>query len=193
MKQTLLIISFLLFPSLEILACSCSWAWNDSFSRTARNSEFIALIKVLSFDEYLERDIWDSDERIPYSMTVEVIKKYKGRESREKVKILGDNGVLCRPYLSEFEVGSYYLAAPIPINDISNTEYEFFFCRTDYLKVNRELNIAYGEYSLIRYQIGLEAFERKLKNRKWDFVFFGFLVVLLITILTIRKTKKSEE
>ena len=166
MKQALLIISFLLFPSLKVLACSCSWVWNDSFSRTVGNSEFVALIKVLSFDEYLERDIWDSDERMPYSMTVKVIKRYKGKESREKVKILGDNGVLCRPYLSEFEVGSYYLAAPIPINDLSNTEYEFFFCRTDYLKVNKELNIAYGKYSLIRYQIGLEAFERKLKSHK---------------------------
>ena len=193
MKQALLIISFIIFPSAEVLACSCGWAWNDSFSRTAEKSEFVALIKVLSFDEYLERDILGYDGKMPYSMTVEIIKKYKGRESREKIKILGDTGILCRPYLSEFEVGNYYLAAPIPIDSTSNTEYDFFVCRTDYLKVDTTSNKAYGKYSLIRNQIDLEAFERKLKYGDWDYVIFGSILGLLIIILVTKKLKKSEK
>ncbi|MBO6522645.1 MAG: hypothetical protein JJ971_02370 [Balneolaceae bacterium] len=191
MKQTLLLISFLICPFFEVLACSCGWAWNDSFSRTAEKSELVALIKVLSFDEYLEDDILGYDEQMPYSMTVEIIKKYKGRESRKKIKVLGDTGILCRPYLAEFKVGSYYLAAPIPIDSTSNTEYDFSVCRTDYLKVDTITNRAYGKYSMIRYIINLKAFERKLKNRDWDYVIISSIVSLLIIIFVTKKLKKE--
>lgn len=193
MKQALLIISLFILLSFEVLACSCGFAWNDSFSRTAERSEFVALIKVLSFDEYLERDILGYDKKMPYSMTVEIIKKYKGRESRDKVKILGDDGILCRPYLSEFKVGNYYLAAPIPIDATSNTEYEFFSCRTDYLKVNITANRAYGKYSLIRYIINLKAFERKLENRDWDYLIFGSIACLIIMTFLTRKINNRKK
>lgn len=169
-----------------MLACSCSRAWNDSFKLIAKKSEFVALVKILSFDEYLERGIIDYDEKMPFSMTVEVIQKYKGEEKRKKIKIWGDDGMLCRPYLSDFKINSYYLIAPNPLDNASKTDYDFFSCRTDYLKVDMSTKKAYGKYSLIRHQIDISDFERKLKNGDWDLILIIsvlFLVILCLIIL----------
>jgi hypothetical protein len=102
------------------------------------------------------------------SNTVEIIKKYKGKEQRKKIKILGDNGISCRPYLYAFKINGYYLAAPIPLETKLNTEYEFFVCRTDYLRVDISKNKVYGKYSLIRRRISLSSFEDKLESGDKD-------------------------
>ena len=101
-------------------------------------------------------------------MTVEVIKKYKGEESRKRIKIWGDNGALCRPYISNFEVGKYYLIAPSIIKIDSETgnsnDYDFFSCWTDYLEVDYKKQIASGEYSQWQKEISLQEMERKLEK-----------------------------
>jgi hypothetical protein len=176
-----------------MMACSCLFSWNDSFSKTARNSELIALVKIISFDEFLEREIMGFEGKMPYAMTVEVIKKYKGKESRKRIKILGDNGMLCRPYLAEFKINDLYLIAPASLDATPNTEYEFLSCRTDYLKVNMSTNLAYGKYSLIRDQIEIKTFESKLNYGDWDLVLLGLLVILLILIIIILKKKRQNE
>ena len=173
------------------MACSCSRPWNDSFSTTAESSEFVALVKVISFDSYLEREFSDDEEKIPYSMTVEIIKKYKGEENRNRITIYGDNGILCRPYLTDFEINGYYLISPNPLDESLNTEYDFFACRTEYLEVDIESNKAYGKYSMIRYKISLDTFESKLENGDWDLEIVGLLSLLLIlTLIIVRKNKK---
>lgn len=194
LRQTLLIISFLVFSSIEILACSCSHSWNDSFRLTAENSEFVALVKIISFDEYLKDEIIGYDGKMPYSMTVEIVKKYKGTESRNRIKVLGDNGALCRPYLSNFEVNSYYLISPNLIDNTADTEYDFFVCRTEYLKVDITTNKAYGNYSMLRKQIDIKTFENKLKWGDWDFAIvcsFGGFSILILLIVVLRKKKRS--
>ena len=79
----------------NLSACSCSYSINSTFNHTSRKSEFVALVKVLSFDEYLEFNDSESGKRIPYSMTVEVLKKFRGKEDRIQISIHGDNGMLC--------------------------------------------------------------------------------------------------
>lgn len=190
MRYTILVISFIFLTSLRVSACSCFSSWNNSFSKTAKNSEFVVLIKVLSFDEYLDSEIMGHEGKMPYSMTVEIIKKYKGKEQRKKINILGDNGILCRPYLSNFKINGYYLAAPIPLENEPNTEYEFFVCRTDYLKVDISKNRAYGKFSLIRRQINLSSFENKLENGDKDYIFLGIIIVLLSSTFIILRNKK---
>lgn len=191
MRKKLLIISFVLFCSSELSACSCSSAWNDSFSRTAKTSEFVTLVKILSYDKYLENEIMGFDGSMPYSMTAEIIKKFRGKESRKTITILGDNGILCRPYLSDFEINGYYLVSPIPMDNSANTEYFFSSCRTDYLKVNIQTNKAHGKYSLIRNQIDIKTFESKLENGDWDLAKVGLLGILLILMFSIfRRNKK---
>jgi hypothetical protein len=189
MRQTLLITSILFFSACKVYSCSCYNSWNDSFKLTSRTSEFVALIKVLSFDHYLDDDYYQ--EKIPYSMTVEIIEKYKGEESRKLVRIWGDNGILCRPYLTEFKINGYYLAAPIPIDNTLDTDYEFFVCRTDYLNVDFTKNKAYGNYSLIRKKIDITTFERKLEHGDWDVIILGLFVGLLTLILVIIHRNKK--
>ncbi|WP_064972222.1 hypothetical protein [Kordia jejudonensis] len=193
MRQKFLFLVFILFSSFELFACSCSRRWNDSFSLTARNSEFVALVKIISFDEYLDRKITDYDRKIPYSMTVEIIKKYKGKENRKRITIFGDNGIMCRPYLSNFELNGYYLISPNPLNNSETTEYDFFVCRTEYLKVDIESNKPCGNYSMFRNKIDLTSFESKLKNGNGDVVIiivFGILLIL-VPIIVRRNIKEK--
>ena len=191
MKQTIVIILLIFFSSISALACSCSFAWNDTFSRTAKKSEFVALVKIVSFDEFLDREILSHEGKMPYLMTVEVIKKYKGKEQRKKIKIFGDNGALCRPYLSVFKINKYYLIAPIPLDKESNTGYDFFACRTDYLEVDITKNKAYGNYSFIRKQINLQTFENKLKYGDWDLTLLGIVGIICIVLFLYRRKKKQ--
>ena len=104
--------------------------------------------------------------KMPFSMTVEIIRKYKGSETKKRIKIWGDNGILCRPYISNFDVGKYYLIAPSRIendSEIGNkNDYAFFTCITDHMEVDYENRVAYGDYSWWRNEISLEKFERKL-------------------------------
>ena len=174
-----------------MIACSCSRSWNDSFSKTAKYSEFVALVKVISFDSFLEREFSDDEEKIPYSMTVEIIEQYKGKESRKRITIYGDDGMMCRPYLTDFEINGYYLISPNPLDNSVNTEYDFFACRTEYLEVNIDSNEAYGNYSLIRNKIDLDNFESKLENGDWDLEIIGSIGSLLILSLIIVRINKK--
>ncbi|MEO9805259.1 MAG: hypothetical protein ABJF04_18520 [Reichenbachiella sp.] len=160
---------------------------------TAKASEFVALVKVISFDSYLKREFSNEEEKIPYSMTVEIIKKYKGQESRKRITIFGDNGILCRPYLDNFEINGYYLVSPNPLDNSVNTEYDFFVCRTEYLKVDIESNMAYGNYSMIRDQINLKTFESKLESGDCDFVIIGSIggLTILVMIILRRNRKRN--
>ncbi|WP_159092206.1 hypothetical protein [Aquimarina sp. Aq107] len=197
MARSVLIVLFIFFYSSDVFACSCSFAWNDSFSRTIKNSEFVALVKIISFDKYLDEDILGHNGKMPYSMTVEIIKKYKGNEKRKKIKILGDNGMLCRPYLSYFKINSYYLVSPNALDNSANTEYDFFSCRTEYLNVDMDSNVALGNYSLIRNQINLDKFENKVKNGDWDILLLSLILSSTILLLLFmrrnikRKTNSS--
>ena len=156
----ILIMSF----SFQSFACSCECNWDCRFGAISDNQKFVALIKVIEYTDYFEYQ----NEKSPYSMTVEVVKKYKGSESRKRIKIWGDNGILCRPYIEEFEIGKYYLIAPSKIeNDVDNgqkNDYDFFSCWTDYLTVDYKNGIAYGEYSWWRKEISLKNFESKLNK-----------------------------
>lgn len=194
MRLVFLIIAILFYSSLDLIACNCFRSWNDSFSKTVEASEFVALAKVISFDSYLEKEFSDDEKKVPYSMTVEIIKKYKGEEKRDRITIYGDNGILCRPYLTDFEINEYYLISPNPLGESLNTDYDFSICQTGYLEVNIESSTAYGKYSMIRYQINLDTFERKLENGDWDLEIVGsicFLLILTLIIMTRNKKRNA--
>lgn len=143
----------------------------------------MAWVKILSFDEYLDHQLSDQEERMPYSMTVEIIKKYKGKENRKRIKIFGDNGNLCRPYLSNFNLNDHYLIAPNPLGSSVSPDYEFFICRTEYLLKDSVTNIAKGNYSLFQKEVRIEDFEKIFKNGNWILRPFIALGILLIFFL----------
>ena len=154
--------------SFNTFACDCYCDGDCSFSQITNELEFVALVKVVEYSEYLDYEISGYDNKMPFSMTVEIIKKYKGSESRKKIKIWGDDGAQCRPYISEFEVGECYLIAPSPILDDTRLgkkgDFDFFSCWTDYLIVDFDKGLAFGEYSKDKSEISLKIFESELKK-----------------------------
>lgn len=166
-KSFVLNIIFFLFLSVStnLYACSCECRGDCTFSKVSKANDFVALIKVIEYSDYLD---WETEDgkKMPYSITVEIVKKYKGKENRKRIKIWGDNGILCRPYINEFEIGQHYLIAPNRINDNSKTgnsgDYDLFVCNVDYLTVNIDQNMVIGDYSKRNKKITLDEFERKL-------------------------------
>ncbi|MEZ4816901.1 MAG: hypothetical protein R2776_02875 [Flavobacteriaceae bacterium] len=168
MKHLILTL-ILIFSSLKGYSCECYCPDDCSFSVISTKSKFVALVKIISFDDFLNDEILGYDGKMPYSMTVEIIKKYKGSESRNRIKIWGDNGMLCRPYIANFKIGEYYLIAPSILGEFAmevenELDYDFFSCHTDYLKVDMEELIAIGEYSKSKNEIKLSDFEIDIKK-----------------------------
>lgn len=81
------------------LACSCMWA--GPFSKVALGKELIVLGEVLS--------------HYKNSMEVQIIEVVKGTEERKTIRIWGDNGALCRPYVAHFPIGTRWLLAVFPL------------------------------------------------------------------------------
>ncbi|MCM4166041.1 MULTISPECIES: hypothetical protein [unclassified Arenibacter] len=162
----LLVITMLI--SINSFACDCQCKGDCSFSVISDTREFVALVKVIEYTSYIDHQIIGYDKKMPLTMTVEIIKTYKGTESREKITIWGDNGNQCRPYLSEFEIGECYLIAPNLLDYDSEigakNDYDFFSCHSDFILVDFDKKIALGEYSRKRKEISLEEFERELKK-----------------------------
>ncbi len=167
MKKTI-ILFFILLISTKSFACSCECDGDCSFSQISKASGFVALVKVIEYSDFLDQEIYGYDGKMPFSMTVEVIEKYVGSEKRKTVKIWGDNGALCRPYIANFEIGKYYLIAPSKIYETSDNgvkdDYDLFSCFTDYLTVDYGKQIAYGEYSKKENQVTLKDFEKEIKR-----------------------------
>ncbi|UJH92660.1 hypothetical protein LZ575_09425 [Antarcticibacterium sp. 1MA-6-2] len=166
-KKNFLTVMLLLF-SYTTFACDCECEGDCSFINIAHTVDFVALVKVAEYSDYLEEEILGYDGSMPLSMTVEIIKKYKGEETRSQIKIWGDNGALCRPYTANFEVGKYYLIAPEKVKEQQENEnlsdYEFFSCWTDYLEVDNDLQKVYGHYSKNRDKVTLQRFEKDVRK-----------------------------
>ena len=75
--------------SCNAFACDCECEGDCSFSGVANSMEFVALVKVIEYSDFLNDDRDDYGEKIPYSITVEIVKTYKGVESRKRIKIWG--------------------------------------------------------------------------------------------------------
>ena len=163
-----IIFLIIILISFKTFACDCECVGDCSFKSVSSGSDFVALVKVIEYSDYLDYEIDGYDKKMPFSMTVEVIEKYIGSESRKKIKIWGDNGMLCRPYIANFEIGKYYLIAPSKINETSDNgnknDYDFFSCYTDYLVVDFNKKIAFGEYTKREKEVSLQEFEREIKN-----------------------------
>ena len=101
-------------------------------------------------------------------MEVEVIKIYKGHESRKKVIVWGDNGMLCRPYLSQFDTKQYYVIAFEKGNTgrgntgEKETDYAISICGDYWLKADFKKKMASGHVSEDQQSIRLSEIKAKL-------------------------------
>ena len=99
--RTVPLVVLLVTLSLPSLAIGCSCAWGGPFSKVALGKELIVLGEVRSHHKN--------------SMEVEVLEVLKGNEERKRIRIWGDTGALCRPYVSAFPVGTTWLLAVFPL------------------------------------------------------------------------------
>ena len=127
---------------------------------------FVKVIKYLTF-----KDIYDS--KTPKSMEVEIIEVYKGIESRKTIIVWGDIGNLCRPYLSEFKEGLYYVIAFNTGNyggghpDEKDSDYAICNCGAYWLTVNFEKSMVTGDIESkdrTSATISLSKLKKKLKK-----------------------------
>jgi hypothetical protein len=171
MQRLVLILCFQFFLSTKILACSCA-GYIGPFMQTAKHTSLVALVKVtkyLTFDSIYNK-------KTPMSMEVEMISVYRGVEKRRTVTVWGDNGMLCRPYLSSFKEGQYYVIA---FNsgryggshaDEKDTDYAIGICGEYWLDVNFERSEAKGDIDSRNRTvstISLTTLEANLRKLKW--------------------------
>ena len=83
------------------LACSCMWG--GEFLKVAPHADIIVHVRV--------RDYHGQDRNVALAMDVVVLDRLKGPPVAPEIRIWGDNGMLCRPYVSGFARGSEWILA----------------------------------------------------------------------------------
>ena len=152
----------------RILACDCNT--QGEFLTVAPNTKLVALVKLtkyLTFKDFYEK-------QTPTSMAVEIIEVFKGKEKRISIIVYGDIGNLCRPYLSGFGIGKFYIIAFDPGLDGSNgfthpdeklSDYSISICGEYWLNVDIENKFASGSVADNQKQITLTDLKTKLNTR----------------------------
>lgn len=135
---TILTLIFLTSTSLTF-ACDCDS--QGHFLTVAPKSKLVALVKVNSYLTF--KNI--NDKPTPMSMEVEIVKVYYGQETRKTVTVWGDNGNLCRPYLSIFKTDNYYVIAFEQDSKDNTSEYAISNCGDYWLTAYNEKKIATGQ------------------------------------------------
>jgi hypothetical protein len=88
--------------------CSCSYAGN--FLKISKHVDIVVIIKVTDYKDYFVlTGASPNDINQPQSATFEIVEILKGQENRKEIKVFGDNGFLCRPYINKFQKGKYYI------------------------------------------------------------------------------------
>lgn len=135
-------------------ACSCNYSGN--FSKAAKHTDLVAMVRIISHDDYFTMLPYDSTKR-PMSVIVEIIKKYKGKEQSEKIKIFGDNGFLCRASILHMQEGEYYVVA---VDKSQNQAWEYGVKETD----NDYYVSSCGEY-VLKYNPTNETVQGSIKGK----------------------------
>lgn len=126
-------------------ACDCEY--QGSFIKMTQYSSLVAYVKVTKYLTF--NDI--NNIRTPMSMEVEIIEVYKGKESRKTITVWGDIGYLCRPYLSQFKEGQYFVIAFYSGNyggshpDEKDSDYAIGNCGAFWLTADFEKATATGD------------------------------------------------
>jgi len=169
MKELKIILTiFLLTFGQTILACDCDS--QGEFLTVAPKTKLVALVKVTKYLTF--KNIYE--EKTPMSMEVEIIEVYRGKETRKIVVVWGDIGNLCRPYLSRFDVGKFYVIAFDAGSDGSKgfahknekiTDYSISVCGDYWLNVDMKNKIAIGSVTNKQKQITLTNLKTKLRTK----------------------------
>jgi hypothetical protein len=86
-------------------ACSCMWG--GPFLTVAPHAQIIVRVRIRDYHEH-------GRGPAPLAMDVAVLEQLKGPEVARDIRIWGDNGALCRPYVSQFPRGTEWILAIHP-------------------------------------------------------------------------------
>jgi hypothetical protein len=100
---------FVVSMTSDIFACTC--ANNRPFFDVTANVDLIVLGEPISY-----QDVSQFSSQ-PLSADVEIQRVLKGNVSLEKIRVFGDNGALCRPYVTKFPLNTTWVFA---LNFLSN-------------------------------------------------------------------------
>lgn len=172
--KKLLLLTLLLFISFQQnYACTCACEHDGYFGTTVYNSDFVALVKVISFNSHLKDAIANYQEKMPESITVEVIKKYKGRDYRKHLRIWRGTGNSCNLSLDSLQLGQYYLITPSrsrisTSNKGISYDYVISGCCTNMLFVDYDKKKAFGDYAPDQKKVALTTIEEDLISGKFE-------------------------
>lgn len=76
--------------------------------------------------------------RIPEAMRVSVLDVYRGKETRRTLRVRGDTGVLCRPYVVDFPRGTEWVLALSRAPE-KHGEYALFSCNENWLLIDGDV------------------------------------------------------
>jgi len=97
------------------IACTCDY--RGYFLEVAPTTKLVALVRVIGYPFF--RNLLYHHK---VAMEVELIEIYQGMESEATIIVWGDSGVMCRPYISQFTPGQYYLIGLYP-----GSKHSFYF------------------------------------------------------------------
>lgn len=141
MRYFILLSAFFVLHSFPSKACECNY--QGSFVEMVKDkyqSNLVALVKV---EKYLSfKDIYGKP--MPMSMEAEVIEIFKGIEHRKTIKVWGDPGNLCRPYLNRFSEKNYYVIAMM-VTGKEKEDYTISVCGAFWLNYNWETKTVSGD------------------------------------------------
>jgi hypothetical protein len=104
------------------LACTCAWV--GPFTKMALQADLIVLAEVRGYQRH--------------GMDVRVLEVLRGREPRRTIRIWGDTGALCRPYVTSFPVGTRWIFAVTASRTPGEGDYAIAFCGEHWLQVRGE-------------------------------------------------------
>jgi len=163
MKGISIILTILIVLFSQITkGCDCDYEGN--FLKVAPRANLIALVKVKNYLSYEKIN----NELTPMSMEVEIVEVYKGKEVRKNIIIWGDNGVLCRPYISQFDTAKYFIIALYKGSEKygqkneKESDYSISNCGDYWLGVDIINKVAFGRISDSQKEISLIDLKLKL-------------------------------
>ena len=129
---TLVLLATLLVPGIAS-ACTCSWA--GPFTRVALGADLVVLAEVRAYHRH--------------GMDVTVRQVLRGTDPRPVIRIWGDTGALCRPYVRAFPIGTRWIFAVHRSRNAGEGDYAISGCGEYWLEARGDQ--AVGRISLPQY------------------------------------------
>ncbi len=113
-----------------VFACSCLPP-SKSFLETLPNADLVVVGKSTSYHGL------GASTNIPLAVDVEVQRVLKGNDASQKIRVFGDNGALCRPYVTKFPLNTIWVFALnlLPAGANGESQYYINNCAETYLPV----------------------------------------------------------